>query len=151
LVIEDDLRPNASGYTGELIGLGELSQEPEFPGVHKVRSLNVRPEDLCYVMYTSGSTGRPKGVQIEHRNVSSLVLAERQIYGVGEQDRVCQAASLGFDLSVEEVWMAFSTGATLVVSPQNVHRGGTGFEEFLIENRVTVLTCVPTLLSMLND
>ena len=96
------------------------------------------PEDLCYVIYTSGSTGRPKGVMVEHRNACQLVEAERRIFGVRREDRVYQGASLCFDLSVEEIWLAFGAGATLVAATQDHDL-----------SEVTVLSCVPTLLSML--
>src|SRR5439155_22196337 len=70
----------------------------------------VGPLDPCYVIYTSGSTGRPKGVMIEHRNASHLVRAEGHIYGVRPEDRGYQGASLSFDLSVEEFWLALHAG-----------------------------------------
>ena len=68
----------------------------------------------CYIIFTSGSTGRPKGVQIHHRAAVNLVLAEAQVYTMKPDDRVLQGFSLAFDASVEEVWMAWNTGATLV-------------------------------------
>src|SRR5213078_270205 len=82
------------------------------------------PRDLCYVIYTSGSTGRPKGVMIEHRSACHLVSAEGRIFGVRPSDRVYQGFSLAFDASVEEVWLAFRAGATLVAStPEMAHAG----------------------------
>jgi non-ribosomal peptide synthetase-like protein len=101
---------------------------------------SAEPEDLCYVIYTSGSTGRPKGVMVEHRNACHLVETERRIFEVRREDRVYQGASLCFDLSVEEIWLAFSAGATLVAATPDTDLSG-----------VTVLSCVPTLLSMLDS
>jgi non-ribosomal peptide synthetase-like protein len=114
-------------------------------------SKSARPEDLCYVIYTSGSTGRPKGVQVEHRNAAHLVAAEGEVYGPRPTDRVCQAASLSFDLSIEEVWLAFNSGATLVMCPPEKSHGGPDFSRFLSDNDVTILSTVPTLLSTLDD
>src|SRR6266567_984376 len=76
-------------------------------------AVGVRSHDLCYVIYTSGSTGRPKGVAVEHRNLCNLISGEQQIFQVKPTDRVCQIASLSFDLSVEEMWLAYGAGATL--------------------------------------
>ncbi|WP_420855027.1 AMP-binding protein [Rhodococcus pseudokoreensis] len=39
------------------------------------------------LMYTSGSTGKPKGVQQTHRNISTVVDATIDVWGVGEADR----------------------------------------------------------------
>ena len=105
------------------------------------------PQDLCYIIYTSGSTGRPKGVMIEHRSAWHLVRAEGSIYQLQPEDRVYQGASLSFDLSVEEIWVAFQAGATLIPAPPEVARAEPDLWRFLREQGVTVLSTVPTLLS----
>ena len=110
---------------------------------------DVDPCDLCYVIYTSGSTGRPKGVMVEHRNASHLVRTEGDIFGVRPSDRVYQGASLCFDLSVEEIWLAFHAGATLVAATPEMAQAGPDLPRQLTEHGVTVLSCVPSLLSML--
>jgi len=107
-------------------------------------------DDLCYVIYTSGSTGRPKGVMVEHRNARHLVQAERQIFGVRRHDRVYQGAPLSFDLSVEEIWLAFAAGATLVAATPDMLCAGPDLPNELAASGVTVLSCVPTLLSLLD-
>src|SRR5438094_494327 len=113
--------------------------------------VRVGPDDLCYVIYTSGSTGRPKGVLVGHRSVCNLVEAEAEIFRVTPEDRVCQIASLSFDLSVEEIWLAFQAGACLVPATRELAHGGPDLSKFLVEHQVTVLSCVPTLLNMLDE
>ena len=108
-----------------------------------------RPHDLCYVIYTSGSTGRPKGVMVEHRNAVHLVEAEARLFGVRPEDRVYQGFSLAFDASVEEIWLAFHAGATLIAATTAMSRAGPDLTEHMTRARVTVLSCVPTLLATL--
>lgn len=108
------------------------------------------PQDLCYVIYTSGSTGRPRGVMVEHRNACHLVRAEAEIFGVRPGDRVYQGASLSFDLSVEEIWLALAAGATLIAATPEMARAGPDLSSYLARHGVTVLSCVPTLLGMLD-
>ncbi len=115
------------------------------------RELGASPGDLCYVIYTSGSTGRPKGVMIEHRNACHLVRVEGALYGVRPDDRVYQGASPSFDLSVEEMWLAFHAGATLVAATPEMAQAGPDLSKLLAAQRVTVLSTVPTLLSMLEE
>ena len=116
-----------------------------------LESDKIRPNNLCYVIYTSGSTGMPKGVQIEHRSVCNLVEAEADVFRVTSEDQVCQIASLCFDLSVEEIWLAFQAGAALLPVPTEFSHGGPDLSRFLNENRVTVLSCVPTLASLIAE
>ena len=109
------------------------------------------PRNLCYIIYTSGSTGRPKGVMIEHRNAWRLVRAEGCIFKVRPEDRVYQGASLCFDVSFEEIWLAFHAGATLVAATPEMAHAGPDLSRYLTDHGVTVLSCVPTLLSMLAE
>ncbi|MGD1073177.1 MAG: Pls/PosA family non-ribosomal peptide synthetase [Bryobacteraceae bacterium] len=127
---------------------GEIAGENPAPLPHDDSSAGSR--DLCYVIYTSGSTGRPRGVMVEHRNVCHLVKAEAGIFGVRRDDRVYQGAPLSFDLSVEEIWLAFGAGATLVAVTPETTRAGPDLSRQLAELGVTVLSSVPTLLAMLN-
>src|ERR1051325_8125893 len=110
-----------------------------------------RPNDLCYVIYTSGSTGRPKGVQVEHRSVCNFVRGEGRLFGVRPSDRVYQGLSIAFDASVEEVWLAFFAGATLVVATPEIARSGPDLARHLTAARITVVSTVPTPFSMLEE
>src|SRR3989475_3151678 len=125
--------------------------EAESPAPLLRDMVGVGPRDLCYIIYTSGSTGRPKGVMIEHLSASHLVRTEGHIYAVRPEDRVYQGASLSFDLSVEEIWLAFHAGAALVAPTPAMARAGPGLSRLLTECGVTVLSTVPTLLSMLAE
>jgi non-ribosomal peptide synthetase-like protein len=109
------------------------------------------PEDLCYIIYTSGTTGQPKGVQIEHRSVCHLVRAEAELFRVQPSDRVWQGFSIAFDASVEEIWLALFAGATLVVGTSEMVRSGPALSRTLAEFGITVLSCVPTLLAMMEQ
>ncbi len=111
----------------------------------------VKPDNLCYLIYTSGTTGRPKGVQIEHRNAANLIRAESRLYGVKSDDLIFQLASVAFDASVEEIWLAFFHGAALVAGTKEIMRSGHEFSGILAKLGVTVLSCVPTFLLMLEE
>src|SRR5205807_194042 len=102
---------------------------------------------LCYIIYTSGTTGRPKGVGITQASICNFLAACMPIYEVGAADRVYQGMTLAFDFSIEEIWPTFAAGATLVAGPIDHRRLGAGLTDFLIEQNITVLCCVPTLLA----
>jgi non-ribosomal peptide synthetase-like protein len=111
----------------------------------------VSPSDLCYVLYTSGSTGRPKGVMTEHRNVVAFVAAFNEVVRVSETDRVFQGFSLGFDGSVEEMWMAFSNGGALVVPPRGAARFGDDLAQLIERGQASVFSTVPTALALISQ
>jgi non-ribosomal peptide synthetase-like protein len=107
-------------------------------------------DSLCYIIYTSGTTGRPKGVAVNHSSACNFIRACAPIYAVTATDRVYQGMTLAFDFSIEEVWPAFHAGGTVVAGPNDFRRLGSGLTDFLIEQRITVLACVPTLLATLD-
>jgi amino acid adenylation domain-containing protein len=115
-------------------------------------SVRVGGDDLCCIIYTSGSAGRPNGVMIEHRNVCHLVRAEADLFFIRPEDRVYQGSSLSFDASVEEIWLAFHAGATLVAPAPELSREDPNLRATLAACGVTVLSCAPALLdSMTGD
>jgi len=79
-------------------------------------SVNVRADDLAYVMYTSGSTGRPKGVAVEHRAILRLVI-NTDFVKVDSHDVVLQFAPPAFDASTFEIWAPLLNGGVLAVAP----------------------------------
>lgn len=111
----------------------------------------VSENDLCYLIYTSGTTGRPKGCQIEHRNICALIDAESKEFGITSSDVVFQGFSVAFDASLEEIWGAFAHGATLFVGTKGIMQSGNFLSTILADAGVTVLSCVPTLLAMVDQ
>ncbi|HEU4324676.1 MAG TPA: condensation domain-containing protein, partial [Roseiflexaceae bacterium] len=111
------------------------------------------PDNLAYVIYTSGSTGRPKGVMIEHRSVLNLVTALHQaIYSHhgGRQLRVSLNAPVSFDASVKQL-VTLLLGHALFILPDDIRRDGRALVQFLREQRLDALDCVPSQLKLLLD
>jgi amino acid adenylation domain-containing protein len=104
---------------------------------------SVGAEDLAYVIYTSGSTGEPKGVMLTHRGLVNHNVAVARLYDLAPEDRVLQFCSIGFDVSVEEIFPTWETGATLVLRPDDTPILGRPWLEWLRRARVTVLN-LPT-------
>jgi non-ribosomal peptide synthetase-like protein len=106
---------------------------------------------LCYVVYTSGTTGQPKGVAITHASICNFVNVAAEVYGITAGDRVYQGMTIAFDFSVEEIWVPWASGATLVPKPGGTSLLGQDLDAFLRARRITALCCVPTLLATLED
>ncbi|MET8950235.1 non-ribosomal peptide synthetase [Streptomyces sp. NPDC004393] len=108
-----------------------------------------RPGNLAYVIYTSGSTGRPKGTLVTHDGVVNSCLAQRDVFGVGPQDRVLQWASPSFDASVFEVFLALGAGAVLCLGAQEDLMPGPALVDLLARERITWLVMAPSALAAL--
>lgn len=111
--------------------------------------LDLDPDSLAYVIFTSGTTGRPKGVPITHRALTNFVRGNQEVcIRVRHDDRVFQGFSPASDGHHEEVWPTLDAGATLYVAlPKHVH-SGHDLGTFLTEHEITIVSCAPTLLSM---
>ena len=107
--------------------------------------------DLCYVNYACDETRSPNRVVIEHRDACKRVCAEGEIFKVQPGDRVYHGLSHPFDTSVEEAWLAFHAGATLVVLPPDLTHASPDLSRTLKDAGVTVLSCKPILLSTLKE
>ncbi|MDT7590931.1 MAG: hypothetical protein QOH45_462, partial [Pseudonocardiales bacterium] len=108
-------------------------------------------EDLAYLIYTSGTTGRPKGVAISHASICNFVRVAAEVYGVHATDRVYQGMTIAFDFSIEEIWVPWMAGATLVPKPAGPSLLGLDLHQFLTEQRITAMCVVPTLLATIED
>jgi non-ribosomal peptide synthetase-like protein len=109
---------------------------------------DARPGDPAYVIYTSGSTGKPKGILINQGAICHFLRSENAILGIGEHDRVYQGFSVAFDMSFEEIWISYLVGATLWLAPKDVATDPEALPIALIDNRITILHAVPTLLAL---
>jgi non-ribosomal peptide synthetase-like protein len=102
-------------------------------------------DQLFYVIYTSGTTGKPKGVAIEHSGICNFVRVAGEVYGIREDDRCYQGITLAFDFHVEDLWVPLVAGATLIAGRSGACLFGNDLHAFLLQQKVTVLPCVPTL------
>ena len=107
------------------------------------------PESRAYVIYTSGSTGRPKGVEITHRALSNFLHAMRGLYRVGEGDAMPAITTIGFDLSVPEIYLPMLGGGTTPLLTREVAADGTLLARALDGAAATVLQATPVTWRML--
>ncbi|MCU0286403.1 MAG: amino acid adenylation domain-containing protein, partial [Acidobacteria bacterium] len=73
----------------------------------------VSPGDISYIIYTSGSTGIPKGVVETHRPVVNVIEWVNKTFAVGQNDKLLFVTSLGFDLSVYDIFGILASGGTI--------------------------------------
>ncbi|MGW5450480.1 amino acid adenylation domain-containing protein [Nocardia sp. NPDC003979] len=119
-----------------------IAAQPAHPVSYADRVRTLDERHPAYLIYTSGSTGKPKGVVVTHTGLAPLVAAEREHYGVTADSRVLHVCSPNFDVSVLELLLAFSAGATLVIAPPQVF-GGYELADLLRRERVSHMLITP--------
>jgi L-proline---[L-prolyl-carrier protein] ligase len=106
-------------------------------------------DDLAYVLYTSGSTGKPKGVMLSHRAAVSFVDWCSETFAPRAEDRFSSHAPLHFDLSILDLYLAFTHGATVVLIGEEVGKDPLRLAALMAEARLTVWYSAPSILSVL--
>ncbi|MGJ8744403.1 amino acid adenylation domain-containing protein [Polaribacter sp.] len=91
-----------------------------FDDLVEERNQNISPlfqeEKSAYKIYTSGSTGLPKGVNISHASFSNLLQAMQEILDLQESDQFYALTTISFDISLLELFLPLTLGATVVIA-----------------------------------
>ncbi len=104
---------------------------------------------LCYVIYTSGTTGKPNGVMVSHKNIANLFSSLQEELHFSSRDRWLGLHSFAFGYSVWEIWGALSSGAGLVIVPEDMRRDPGAWTQLAAAAGVSVLSLTPSALRQL--
>ncbi|MEU2977194.1 amino acid adenylation domain-containing protein [Streptomyces hirsutus] len=137
VVCDTRTRDRAAALTAGAVDADDVLPDPDGPRHTPHR------DDLAYVIFTSGSTGRPKAVGVEHHALDAHVRAARETFGLTARDRVLTFASTSFDASLEQILPALSTGATVLVRPDDIWAPQELAARVAAE-RVTVMELTPS-------
>jgi D-alanine--poly(phosphoribitol) ligase subunit 1 len=147
----DILKPDAVLMDAE--GEAALRESGIAPG-YSLRAAAIEPavslkepsqaEDgaAAYILFTSGSTGVPKAVAISFRAVSCFLSVMLERYPLTSADRVAQPCELSFDLSVSNIFTAWSAGAGVYVVPESQAMAP---RDFLRNEAITVWFSTPSV------
>jgi amino acid adenylation domain-containing protein len=110
---------------------------------------SVQPTDIAYILHTSGSTGRPKGVMLSHQNAAVFVNWCRDVFQPTADDRLSSYAPLHFDLSVLDLFLTLSSGATLVLIDTKTAKSPKPLAALIPQERISIWYSTPTALMLL--
>ena len=124
------------------------SIEPDASLEKLIRSQQERviDTDPVYAIFTSGSTGNPKGVVISHRGVIDYINWAISTFSVNEKTIIANQAPFYFDNSTLDLYLMFSTGATLVIVPEEYYAFPAKLIDLLNEKKINFVFWVPFVL-----
>ncbi len=104
---------------------------------------SIKRNNLAYVMYTSGSTGDPKGVMIEHDSMMNLFLSLIEKLHLNESERVLALTDYTFDISLIELLLPLTMGATIVLTSQGTIADGSKIKKYLTQYDISLMQATP--------
>ena len=107
------------------------------------------PEDNAYIIFTSGSTGTPKGVIVKHKSVINLVEWMNKKFDINSNDKVLAVASIGFDLSVYDIFGIFAAGGEMRLASQEEINEPEKILNIITEENISIWNSAPPVLQRL--
>ncbi|MGW5029184.1 amino acid adenylation domain-containing protein, partial [Streptomyces albidoflavus] len=141
-LILTDARTHALGAS-----LGPALPVPEADGSALAVPARVGPGDLAYVLFTSGSTGDPKGVEVGHGALANFLTGIGERLAVTAEDRVLAHTTVAFDISLLELLLPPTKGATVVLAGRDAARDPGRLAE--LTGEATIAQATPSMWRLL--
>ncbi len=139
LLLADDDR-----HAGAVLRVLRLDQDDMAGEPIRAPALEVRGEQLAYVMYTSGSTGRPKGVMVRHEGLLNFLQAMARRPGLSASDVLVASTALSFDIAGLELFLPLLSGARIVLASRSQARDGQAMARLLEDSGATIWQATPS-------
>lgn len=104
---------------------------------------SLQADQLAYVIFTSGSTGVPKGVEVSQGALHNFLKAVSEKPGLKEDDRLLAITTLAFDISLLELFLPLTVGATLVIASSTQSSDPHQLNSLLEHHSITTLQATP--------
>lgn len=105
--------------------------------------ITVRARNPAAILFTSGSTGVPKGVVLSHGGLCNHLEALTNTHGFGSET-VLQQSSVGFDMSLNQIFMALVHGGTLFIVPEALRKDAPAVARIVLEEKITYTSATPS-------
>jgi amino acid adenylation domain-containing protein len=112
-------------------------------------AVNVRAEDLLYVIYTSGTSGKPKGVMLNHKGRVNNFFDFINRFHIAENDRLLSVSALSFDMTAFDILGVLASGAAIVLPDKTEEREPEKWYELIDKYKVSIWHSAPALLKLL--
>jgi len=144
-----DLRPLHWLYLENIWSSSDELDLPAFSTTDFTENTASTENELAYILYTSGSTGKPKGVCISNRNALAFIEWATSVLEATSRDRFANHAPLHFDLSVLDLYVAFSVGAVVFLIHDTISYIPEKIVQCITQEELTVWYSVPSALILM--
>ncbi|MCC5791937.1 MAG: amino acid adenylation domain-containing protein [Legionellaceae bacterium] len=110
--------------------------------------VEIKADDLAYLLYTSGTSGDPKGVMIEHRSVVNRILWMQQDYHICANDVFIQKTPISFDVSIWELFLPLISGASVFMPKPGGHKDISYLKGAMEQHHISRAHFVPSMLEI---
>ncbi|WP_405915441.1 amino acid adenylation domain-containing protein [Streptomyces sp. NBC_00728] len=144
VLAQESTRALSAGTAIPVLLLDGPDEGPDADPAAPFVPVDVADDAVAVTIYTSGSTGTPKGVLITHRNIRALLAWAAGVYSAEELSGTLASTSICFDLSVFELFVPLTTGATVVLADNALL-----LPSLPARDEVTLVNTVPSALDTL--
>lgn len=102
-----------------------------------------------YMVYTSGSTGKPKGVLKSHGAMISYIETFCEMFDFSDDDIIGNQTPFYFDAAAKDFYLMLKKGITIEIVPTELFMMPPNVIEFLNEKKITIISWVPSALSII--
>ena len=149
VVIVDGVTKERAGEVcgaARVIDIDQIAPSESLPA-----QVEAEPGRIAYIMFTSGSTGEPKGVSVTEDNLNNFLMSVADDPGIVPSDRILALTPVSFDISLLELLLPLTVGASLEVVSDTVRRDGRALAARLNQQRITVAQATPSTWRALRD
>ncbi|KAF2686198.1 hybrid PKS-NRPS [Lentithecium fluviatile CBS 122367] len=103
----------------------------------------IRKDLPTFLLYTSGSTGSPKGMILRQAGFINYLASKGTRLSL-RKEVVLQQSSLGFDMSIAQMFNALANGGTIVMVPQSARGDPVEISRLMLKEKVSFTIATPT-------
>ncbi|KAI1777001.1 hybrid PKS-NRPS PsoA [Hypoxylon cercidicola] len=143
-------------------GICVVNIDEAYPGIHvhghqnsdqgsyltKGNGTHRHEDHPAMILFTSGSTGVPKGVMLSHEGLMNQIYGTTMFLRLGRETTL-QQSPLGFDLMLDQIFLALCNGGTVVVVGKEGRGDPVHIANTMVRHKVTLTHFVPSESSVL--